>query len=550
MAKILRSAIPYKGPVSENLADFIRFGLKRHSQRVILMDSQSDRQWTGAMLEACIVRLANFLRNECKMQKGDVCTIYGEANDHFIIMILAVVSIGCVSNFVTNKYRPREVADTSLQCRSTFLITRKSMLENLKDQSWPSKKDTKVLYYDEVGEGYEKCFGPMRHLFEQRTDNDAASSSADGVSLEGVAKQIDPSQVAVVQFSSGTTGKPKPIPRTHKNLCHLVASVDHEELMDLKPGEVICGSLSITHRPGIWALLACINSGASMVVWDIGTDVEEVLRMIEKHRVTIFASSIALLAELGNVGVRKKQNYDLTCLRHVTTSGSKIVHEDLPKLIVKEFKLQTLKQCFGMTESGWVFLIESSLARVGHYLSVGHVVPGSEVAIMDRETMQPVGENVRGELAVRGPQVFPGYMTAEPSVLNRSDFLDGDWFRTGDQAYYDSQELVYIEGRYKELMIFSNRWQMFPNEIESLVSEHPAVESSCAVSVDQKDSLDIVRLFVTLKEGCKVSEKELMDFVCGLSHKVLLEGGIKIIDKLPRLKNGKVDKFALKELGR
>lgn len=546
MSNILRSAIQYKGPVSENLVEFIKVGLRKHADKVIIIDSASDRRWTGAQLECKIFGVANYLRQECKLKRGDICTIYGEPNDHFVILMLAVMSAGGVSNYFTNNFRPREIVDSSKFLNSNFFIGTKELLEKLKDHVDSSDvRQTKILSVDKK---YGDSYGPIGHLLDQSSGQ--VDQSVNSI-LAQLASETDPSDLAVVQFSSGTTGKPKPIPRTHKNLCHLVASVDHEELMNLRPGQVIAGSLPITHRPGLWALLACINGGSTFVLWDKLSDIEGALQLIEKHRVTILSASLTFLAELGNTGILLKDKFNLKSLEQIITSGAKIVHAELPTSIVKEFQLDTLRQCFGMTESGWVFLLESSLARSGNYLTVGHVVPGSEVAIIDRDTKRPVGEGTRGELAVRGPQVFPGYLTGPAgctSSLNRGDFLEDGWFRTGDQAYYDAQGLVFIEGRYKELVIFPNGGRFFPNDIEAVLSEHPAVESSCVVNIGQTGSFDVARGFVTLRQGYQVTEKGLLDFVSDRSYEIMLQGGIKMLDKFPRLQNGKVNKSLLKEM--
>uniref|UniRef100_A0A6G1SAJ5 Putative 4-coumarate--CoA ligase 2 n=1 Tax=Aceria tosichella TaxID=561515 RepID=A0A6G1SAJ5_9ACAR len=550
MSKILKSAFQYKGPISENLTDFIRIGLRKNAEHTLVIDAASGRRWTGAILETHITRIAEYLRKECQLQKGDICTIYNEPNDQSVILMLAIISAGGTSNFLSNKYRPRDILDTSKRLGSHFLISTQALLENLKCHLSGENDEcsiTKVLSIDGVYNGYGTSFGPIGHLLlcDQASSDSSLKAT---LTLDDLAAEVDPSQLAVVQFSGGTTGKPKPIPRTHKNLCHLVASVDHEELMDLKPGQILTGSLQLTHRPGIWALLASINGGSTYLVWDSTSDIEDALRLIDKYQVTIFSASLPMLGQLGNKGISLKNKYNLASLQQIITSGSKIVHEDLPKSIVKEFKLQSLRQCFGMTESGWVFLLERSLAKAGNYLTVGHVVPGSEVAILDRGTMQPVGPDVRGELAVRGPQVFPGYMDGERFVYNRKDFLNDDWFRTGDQARYDAQELVFIEGRYKELMIFANNIRAFPNEIETILSEHPAIECACVVNMGQNNGFDVARGFVTLKQNCQVTEKELIDFVSERFVGVMMDGGIKILDKFPRLHSGKVDKFALKEM--
>lgn len=546
MAKILKSLIPYRGPITENLIEFIASGLRRNKNCTIIIDSTSGRQWTGIELESVTARIAKHLQKECGLKKGDTCTLYGPSDDRFAILILAVICAGGVSNFLTQKSRGREVLDTSVALKTKFLISTNQLLHDIHSDLSTIDDKIQAISCDKPCDDYRnKCKLIPKECF----DNTGLESDTFTLSTDTV--EINPDHdFAVIQFSSGTTGKPKPIPRTHKNLCHLVASVDHEELMDLKPGVVITGSLPITHRPGLWALLASIAGGSTFVLWGNLSDVEDALSIIQRYRVNIFSSSLPFLSMLGNTGIRNKSKYDLSSLKHIITSGAKIILSDLPKLLVEEFKLLSLRQCFGMTESGWVFLIESSNAE-DNYLSVGHVVPSMEAVVLDRETLKPVEVDVPGEIALRGPQIFPGYLTGEINKFNRSDFTEDGWFRTGDQGYYDKDELIYIEGRYKELLIFENSGRFFPNEIEAVINEHPAIECACVVKVGefkQAHSYDIARAYVTLKYGHNVSEKELIDFVTSKNFEITLEGGLRILDKFPRLQNGKIDKQHLKTL--
>lgn len=546
MAKVLKSTIPYKGPDTENLIEFIINGLRRNKDCTIIAYPEGGSQYTGNELESIISKLVNHLQRECGLKKGDICTLYGPVDDRFTILILAVICAGGVSNFLTNKSRGREVLDTSIVLKSKFLISTNELLEGIRSDLKDIEDKIHVISCDKPCDGFvTQCKPiPTECFLNNSLENDKFSLTSNTLNIE------PENDIAIIQFSSGTTGKPKPIPRTHKNLCHLVASVNHEQLMDLKPGTVIAGSLPITHRPGIWALLASINCGSTFVIWSNLSDVDDALSMIQKYRVTIFSSSLPFLSMLGNHGVRNKNKYDLSSLKHIITSGAKIILPDLPKLLVDELRLTSLRQCFGMTESGWVFLIEKSLAE-NNYLTVGHVVPSMEAVVLDRGTQKPVEAGVPGEIALRGPQVFPGYLTSEPNKYNRSDFTEDGWFKTGDQGYYDKDELIHIEGRYKEMLIFNNNSRFFPNEIEAIINEHPAIESACVVKVGEvkKDyTYDIARAYVTLKYGQKVSEKEILDFASSKNHEVTLGGGVRVLDKFPRLQNGKVDKHYLKGL--
>ncbi|KAG9508774.1 4-coumarate--CoA ligase-like 7, partial [Fragariocoptes setiger] len=548
-SKILKSPLIYKAPDTENLCHFLCHGLDQHADKTLVVGAESGRRWTGVKIKSTSMKLASILVDRCKLKRGQVCSIYLEEDDLVPICMLGVIMAGGTFNYLTAKSNTaREVKDTIFVMNSKILISNEANFRRVSAQLSDQRDTLKCVSLDEMpSEFSDKSFGLENMLIEEY--NSTVNHTETPKNLPNWDTIQPDTDLVVIQFSSGTR-KPKPIPRTHKNCCHLVASVDHEELMDLKPGAVISGSLALTHRPGIWAVFACLRNGSTLVVWNNLSSVESAFKVIETYGVTIFSSSIYFLSMLGAVNQDLLSKYNLSTFKHMITSGAKLINKSLPKTVIDTFKLETFRQCFGMTESGWVFLIEKSIAK-DNYSSVGHICPGMEAKIVDRDTRQILPANGRGEVAVRGPQIFPGYITATSlgtnRQLDRSDFDVDGFFFTGDRGYYDENELVFIEGRYKELMIFENNVRFFPTEIESLISEHPDVECVCVVKVNvKKDSpYDIAKACITVKSGRRVTEKDILDYVAEQSTRVILSGGIEILTIFPRLPNGKIDRKTL-----
>lgn len=543
------SKIPYQGPETENIIVHIKNGLRKNAKRCLIVDSITDTSWTGEEIEQAILCIADQMINVYGIKKGQTACIYGSETDQVAVLMLALISCGAVPLMLNQDYSGEEVKNTTQFTKARFLFATAERLQQIQESTDKLGTEVSIFSMDKKCSDIKVDHPVIKGLYPDHIEPIPTTELTFDELIKLI--PIDPENDLInIQFSSGTTGKPKIIPRTHKNYAHLVASVYHKELMDLGPTDAIAGSIQLTHRPGMWCLLTCLKSGSKMVVGSNLGDVELNLSVIDKHKVTIFASSLPLLALIGTLGVELKKKYDTSHLKHIITSGAKIINFDLPKKIVEEYNLQSLRQCFGMTESGWVFLIEQSQSK-DNFLTVGHVVPGTEVIIIDRETGQRVGPNVKGELALRGPQIFPGYLTDTAGVYNRSDFTDEGWFRTGDQAYYDDDELVFIEGRYKELMIFPNNFRYFPNDIEAVLSEHPAIVGACVVKVGEIRTHaihDVARAYVILKSDLEVSEAEIIEFVKAQCTMIMLEGGIRFIDQFPRLHNGKVDKSTLKSL--
>ncbi|KAG9508803.1 Pre-mRNA-splicing factor 38B [Fragariocoptes setiger] len=544
--RLLESSIPYVEPETENLCLFLTKGLDDHRDKILLVDAASGRKWSGAKIKSVALKLASLLVEKYQIGRGQVCTIYLEECDLVAICILAILLTNATFNFLSTKSTGRELRDTTKAINSKILISKESTLKTISGSLGDECENLIVVALDSTTDKYTNPKNiSLKNMIIEEYKSTLCTTEKPQNLPDWNAVQVD-ADFAVIQFSSGTTGKPKPIPRTHKNCCHLVASVDHEELMGLKPGEVLSGLLAFPYRPGIWALFGCLKKGSTLVVWNDATNIDSALQTIEKYGVTIFSVPIWFLSKLSNLSIESINKYNLSMLKHVTTAGAKIVNKSAAETVVEKFNLETLRQCFGMTESGWIFLIEKSLAK-GNYLSVGHVCPGVEVKIVDRETRKLLPPNVGGEITLRGPQTFPGYLIGSDGQLDKSDFDSDGFFSTGDQAYYDKEGLVYISGRYKEMMTFPSQRKAFPSEIESLISEQLAVESVCAVKVGQIEDTpyDKVKAYITVKPGKQISQQEILDYIANESSGIVLDGGVEILESFPRLPNGKVDRQTL-----
>lgn len=536
--KILKSVIEYRPPHTENLVEFIRDGLRSNPNGVLVVDGSSGCQWTGIQIEHAITRISQFLIQQCGIGKGDVISIFENDADLTAILILSIISVGATSKLITTTVK--DLVSTAKVSNSKCIISTKENLDQIRSEFGDQHSNYRFVSLDESEDGF--CLS-----IKELLDN---TSKQIGISLDELIQNtnIDVNKnTAVIQFSSGTTGNPKKIPRTHSNLCHLVASVNHPELMEFKAGVIIGGQLSMAYRTGLWCLLACIHTGATFVIKSSFQDPDDVFSTIEKFRLTHFSSAVILLCQLAGVVSEMANKYDLSSLKEMMTAGTKIVDSSVPDLMVNTLGLEALRQCFGMTESGWVFLIEKSLAQ-NQYLTVGHVVPSMEAAIMDPETGQLLGPNEKGEVVLRGPQIFPGYLTDSDGLYNRSDFTEDGWFKIGDQAYYTADGLFYIAGRYKELMYLQNRKRMYPDQIEAVLLKHPAVEAACVVKVkgSNDDYYDSARAYLILNKGFTVETSEIMKFINQEAPLIILEGGIRILTQFPRLPNGKINKQALK----
>jgi acyl-CoA synthetase (AMP-forming)/AMP-acid ligase II len=165
-----------------------------------------------------------------------------------------------------------------------------------------------------------------------------------------------------------------------------------------------------------------------------------------------------------------------------------------------------LTECFGPLDS----------SADGKFVSgcVGSVSALTEIKIIDLNTGKSLGPNLDGEICLRGPQLFVGYLNNESATKSAID--SKGWFHSGDVGYYDEKERFFITDRLKELIKFK-AWSIAPVEIESLLLTHESVDSVAVVGVKHKTDGQLPRAFIKVKNGSKVTEEELIKFVEGLN---------------------------------
>jgi len=192
-----------------------------------------------------------------------------------------------------------------------------------------------------------------------------------------------------------------------------------------------------------------------------------------------------------------------------------------------------LVEGYGLTETSPVVACNPlEGARLG---SVGLPVPSTEISIRDGDTELPAGE--AGELCVRGPQVMSGYWNRDQDT--RSTFAEGGWLRTGDIAVLERDGFLRIVDRKKDLIIVSG-FKVFPNEIEAVVSEHPAVlDCGCAGIVDDRSG-QAVKIFVVVRSGVSLTAEELREYCRGRLTAYKVPKHVEFRECLPKTHIGKI----------
>lgn len=313
---------------------------------------------------------------------------------------------------------------------------------------------------------------------------------------------VDMDDIAVIQYTGGTTGVSKGAVLTHRNLSYNVQQV-RSWFTGLEPGkEVLLAALPFFH---IFGLTVCLTwpvaVGGAIVIQANPRDIENMIKNITKHRVTLFPALPALFNAINQYpGV---ENLDLSCVKRCF-SGSAPLPEDVQTRF-EDLTGAVIVEGFGLTETSPVVTANPCMGKrkIGH---IGLPIPSTDVRIVDPEgglPELPVGET--GELIVRGPQVMQGYLNREQETSNT---IRNGWLYTGDLAVMDEEGYFKIVGRKKDMIIASG-YNVFPDEIDRVLMAHEKVFESCTIGVPDQKRGETVKAFVVPHPGETVSEEEL-----------------------------------------
>jgi long-chain acyl-CoA synthetase len=347
--------------------------------------------------------------------------------------------------------------------------------------------------------------------------------------------QLSPDNVALLQYTGGTTGTPKGVVLTHRNLICNTWQCRHW-MPTLREGtEVFLAVLPFFH---VYGLSACqnlaVSMGACMTLLP-RFQVLEVLQTITRDRVTVFPGVPAMYAAIN--GHHGLDGYDLTSVR-LCISGA----GPLPPLVQERFERVTgarLVEGYGLTEASPVTHINpiqpaSGKRRQG---SIGVPLPDTLARIVDVESGTrelPVGET--GELVIRGPQIMQGYWHRDDET--RQVLKDG-WLHTGDIARMDDTGYFYIQDRKKD-MIKSGGENVYPREIEEVLLRHPDVKDAVVAGIPRGLRGELIKAYVVLKEGTQTSAADLLEHCRKDLAKFKVPKRIEFRPELPRTLVGKV----------
>lgn len=338
--------------------------------------------------------------------------------------------------------------------------------------------------------------------------------------------------LAILQYTGGTTGFPKGVMLTHKNLI-ANTKMCQAWLYKCREGEeIVLGALPFFHVYGMTTVMILSVLQASKMVLIPKPDPEVLLKTIQSQRPTMFPGAPTMY--IGMLNHHELSKYDLSSIDSCISGSA-----PLPVEVQEQFERLTggkLVEGYGLTESSPV--THANLLWDGERVkgSIGLPWPDTLAEIRSVETGEPLPVGEIGELVVKGPQVMKGYWNRPEET---QEVLKDGWLHTGDMGYMDEEGYFYIVDRKKDMIIASG-YNIYPREIEEVLYEHPAVKEVVVAGVPDPYRGETVKAYIVLKEGTTVTEDELNKFARKNLAAYKVPRKYEFRDELPKTTVGKI----------
>jgi fatty-acyl-CoA synthase len=482
------------------------------------------------------------------IQAHEHVSIWASNVPEWLTAQFATAKMGAVLVTVNTSYRTSELEYLLKQSDSTTLI----LIESFKGNSYidmlyeivPELKDSEP---GKLQSNALPCLKNVILIGDKRypgmflwSDLLEIADNVTEAELDRRMEQLVPDDVINMQYTSGTTGFPKGVMLTHRNLVNNARNI--AECMNLSQQDRMCIPVPFFHCFGcVLGTMACVTVGATMVpVQEF--DPVKVLKTVQDEKCTaLHGVPTMFIAELNHPDFSK---YDLSSLRTGIMAGSpcpiEVMRAVMDKMGAKEITI-----AYGQTESSPVITQTRTHDPIElRVTTVGKALPNVEVKIVEPGTNREVPPGVQGELCTRGYHVMKGYYKNPEATAHAID-AEG-WLHTGDLATMDENGYVNITGRLKDMIIRGGE-NIYPREIEEFLYTHPKILDVQIVGVPDEKYGEEVMAWVRLKEGESMTEQELKDFCKGKIAHFKIPRYVQFCSEYPMTASGKIQKYKLRE---
>jgi acyl-CoA synthetase (AMP-forming)/AMP-acid ligase II len=501
---------------SGNLADFVLRRAAELSDKPAFVEGPSGRSVTYGELARLVRSFASGLAAR-GLARGDTVCVCLPNVPEFAVAFHGTVTAGLRCATANPLYTARELGHQLADTDARVVLTVPENLGTAREAAAPTGCEVVVLGEAEPATSSSALLG----------DPDAGSDTAIGSTDE----------IAAILYSGGTTGLPKGVLLSHRNLIATLALAESQ--LALRADDVVLAALPFFHVYGLHVIMNFALQAGATIVSMPRFELGRFLDLIEHHRVTrvsiVPAIAVALIEDPSVPG------RELGSLRHVM-SGAAPLGTELAEACERRLRCP-VTEAFGMTEMSAITHVVPPFGGIHKPGSIGPPVPGVECRLVDPKTGIDAAPGEPGELWMRSTKVMQGYLN-NPEATAAAIDRDG-WLRTGDIATVDEDGWFSVVGRIKEIIKYKG-FQVFPAELEMLLLSHPDVADGAVIGVDDIEAGEIPKAFVVPASGA-IDTDAVLSYVADrvAPYKRIRE--IELIDEIPKSQSGRILRRVLQE---
>ncbi|MFA6815196.1 MAG: AMP-binding protein [Lentisphaeria bacterium] len=522
--------------------------VKKQPDHPFIMYPDRDLMWSYADFDARTDDMARGLL-DIGIRKGDHVGVWARNVPEWLTFMFATAKIGAILVTINTNYKKHEVEYVLNQSDMhtiaivdglrdvSYIDTIFELIPELKEQPRGCLKSKKFPHlHNVIYMGQEKHRG-MYTTAELRQ----LGANCDDQQLNECKKNTDRNDVINMQYTSGTTGFPKGVMLTHRNILNNGFYIGEQQLFTKK--DRVCVPVPLFHCFGcVLGVMAVLSHGATLVMVE-QFDPLLVLASIQKAKATaVYGVPTMYYAELNHPMFSM---FDMSSLRTGIMSGA-LCPTELMQRVIKEMHMPQITVPYGLTEAGPVFTmsgVDETLER--RVQTVGTGQPHTEIKVIDPETEKIVPPNTPGELCCRGYNVMKGYYKMPKETAKAID-KDG-WLHSGDIGTVDEYGYYRITGRLKDMIIRGGE-NIYPREIEEFLSENPKVGQVEVIGIPDDRYGEVVGAFVIPEKDCTITPEDLREFCRENIAFYKTPKYFFIVKEFPQTASGKIQKYKLREL--